>query len=79
MITTACPFESELVSTPNLAEAHWTVILLHSATSLRSPPSPVPAIIPVRSAALAMAALGTPDRAPKDMSPRYIGDESLSG
>src|SRR5271170_4925191 len=79
LMTTAWPFESELVSTPNLADAHWTVILLHLATSLRRPPSPVPAIMPVMSAALAIAALGTPDSAPKDMSPRYIGEESTSG
>src|SRR5271169_6337965 len=79
LITTAWPLERELMSTPNLADAHWTVILLQSATSLRSPPSPVPAIIPVRSAAFAIAALGTPESAPKDMSPRYIGEESLSG
>src|SRR6267378_5502825 len=79
LITTAWPFERVLASTPNLADAHWTVIRLHSATSLRSPPSPVPAIIPVRSAAFAIAAFGTPDKAPKDMSPRYIGEESLNG
>ena len=48
-------------------------------TSLRRPPSPVPAIMPVRSAAFAIAALGTPESAPKDMSPRYIGEESISG
>ena len=79
LITTAWPFVSVLASTPNLADAHWTVILLHSATSFRRPPSPVPAIIPVRSAAFAMAAFGTPESAPKDMSPRYIGEESLRG
>src|SRR5205814_555928 len=79
LITTAWPFERVLASTPNLADAHWTVIRLHSATSLRRPPSPVPAMMPVRSAALAIAALGTPESAPKDMSPRYMGDESLKG
>ena len=61
---------SDEIVTPNLAEAHWTVILEQSATSLSSPPSPVPAMTSVMSAAFAMAMFGVPERAPKDMSPR---------
>ena len=78
-MTTACPVDRVSMSTPNLAEAHCTVTREQWATSFCTPPSPVPARIPVSSAALAIAMFGIPDRAPKDMSPKYSGAERCKG
>src|SRR5689334_15435770 len=78
-MTTALPLRRDEMVTPNRADAHWTVILGESATSCSNPPSPVPAMTFVTAAASAIAMFGIPESAPKDMSPRYNGEEMDSG
>ena len=42
-----------------------------------NPPSPVPAMVSVISAAFAIAIFGFPLNAPYDISPRYTGTDSF--